>query len=94
MSISKKAVAVAAGFALLSTSFSGASAEAEAKTKTHHHRHVVRKSAQPSPASRRSVDGDLVDNEGWRLRDGTWDNSCFNLAYLPSEFACSARGRR
>src|SRR5271165_6826172 len=36
----------------------------------------------------RAVDGTLVDCHGWRWRDNSgWDNSCFNLDYLPSQFA-------
>jgi hypothetical protein len=92
MSISKKVVAFASGFVMLSAPFFGAAAEAKTKTKHHHHWHIAQKYAQPQ--YRRSVDGDLIDSQGWRLRDGTWDNTCFNLDYLPSQFACSARGRR
>jgi hypothetical protein len=91
MSVSKKVVVFFAGIGMLSTPFFGAAAEAMTKK---HHRHGVHHFSQPRPMYRRSVDGDLVDNNGWRLRDGTWDNTCFNLDYLPSEFACSARGRR
>jgi len=31
-----------------------------------------------------------VDRGGWRLRSNAigWDNTCFDLGYLPSEFAC------
>ena len=40
----------------------------------------------------RTAEGELVDCQGWRLRGGTigWDNSCFNLDYLPSQFACGS----
>jgi hypothetical protein len=43
---------------------------------------------------RRTVDGDLVDCRGWRLRSNAtgWDNTCLNLDYLPSMYACSSRG--
>lgn len=64
---------------------------AQAKSKTHRVRMV--KSVSHCPV-RRTVDGDLVDCQGWRLRSGGWDNSCFNLDYLPSQFACSSKGRR
>ena len=30
----------------------------------------------------------LAEQEG--ERPAAWDNSCFNLAYLPAQFACSA----
>jgi hypothetical protein len=44
----------------------------------------------------RTAEGELVDCRGWRKRDTVigWDNSCFGLDYLPSMYACSARGRR
>jgi hypothetical protein len=90
MSIGRKLLVVVAGVAM----FSAPSFGAEAKQHHRHSVHKFHKFSQPRPMYRRSVDGDLVDNNGWRLRDGTWDNTCFNLDYLPSEFACSARGRR
>ena len=40
----------------------------------------------------RAVDGSLVDCQGWRLWTNGWDPSCHNLDYLPSQFACGARG--
>jgi hypothetical protein len=43
---------------------------------------------------RRTAEGEIVDCQGWRLRPGGWDNSCFNLDYLPSQFACSTGGVR
>jgi hypothetical protein len=64
---------------------------AQAKSKAHRARVV--KSQDHCPL-RRTVDGDLVDCHGWRLRSSGWDNSCFNLDYLPSQFACSSRGGR
>ncbi len=65
--------------------------EAQAKSKAHRARVV--KSERHCPL-RRTVGGDLVDCQGWRLRPGGWDNSCLNLDYLPSQFACSSRGGR
>jgi hypothetical protein len=38
---------------------------------------------------RRLAGGDLVDCHGWRLSSDGWDNSCFNLDHLSSQFACS-----
>jgi hypothetical protein len=45
---------------------------------------------------RRTVNGTIVDCHGWRLRSNVtgWDNSCFNLDYLPSMYACSPMGGR
>ncbi len=39
----------------------------------------------------RTLEGELADCQGWRQRGGLigWDNTCFRLDYLPSEFACS-----
>jgi hypothetical protein len=58
------------------------------------HRHVAPKSVY-CPVHR-NAEGELVDCQGWRKRANAtgWDNSCFNLSYLPSMYACSARGRR
>jgi hypothetical protein len=41
----------------------------------------------------RNAAGNLIDCHGWRLRSNAkgWDNSCFNLDYLPSEYACSGK---
>jgi hypothetical protein len=36
--------------------------------------------------------GELVDKAGWRLREGGWDNTCFSMPWLPSQYACSAKG--
>jgi hypothetical protein len=52
-----------------------------------HPRHYVR--IPPGCPIRRTAEGEIVDCQGWRLRPGGWDNSCFNLDYLPSQFACS-----
>jgi hypothetical protein len=43
---------------------------------------------------RQTVNGDIVDCHGWRLRTNAtgWDNTCLNLDYLPSMYACSSRG--
>jgi hypothetical protein len=62
-----------------------AGAETEQKP---HHRHFVGK-----PVDSNRVAGTGVDNNGWRHRDNArgWDNTCLNLAYLPSEFACDAK---
>jgi hypothetical protein len=41
----------------------------------------------------RAAGGAIVDCHGWRLRSTVrgWDNSCFNLDYLPSSVACTSR---
>jgi hypothetical protein len=69
---------------------------AEAKDRPHHRRYVLKRFDRlPHPdlgGQRRMADGDLVDRNGWRLRDGQWDNTCFNLGYLSSQFACAQNG--
>ncbi len=40
----------------------------------------------------KTAEGELVDCRGWRFRGGAigWDNTCLNLDYLPSAYACSS----
>ena len=68
------------------------SADAENTRARAHHRHYEMKSG--GCPVHRSAEGELVDCHGWRKRDGTigWDNTCFNLPYLSSQFACSTLG--
>lgn len=43
---------------------------------------------------RRNAEGDYIDRDGWRYRTGIgWDNTCLNLDYLPSAYACSNNRR-
>jgi hypothetical protein len=80
---------LAAAFALIAVPLSQASARDGSKT---HHRHSV-KNPDRCP-THRTAEGEIVDCHGWRYRAGIgWDNSCFNLDYLPSSYACSSRGR-
>ncbi len=69
----------------------------EAKTKAHKGYTGQRyaRGAQNGCPLRRTVDGDLVDCRGWRFRPNVgWDNTCLNVDYLPSMYACSSPGRR
>jgi hypothetical protein len=71
---------------------------AEAKTKAHKG-YAGQRYAREGPFNcplRQTVNGDIVDCRGWRLRSNAigWDNSCLNLDYLPSMYACSSRGGR
>ncbi|MGO9487015.1 MAG: hypothetical protein ACLPX9_20995 [Rhodomicrobium sp.] len=90
MSIRNNFVSLAAAFVLVAAPLSQASAEDGTKT----HRHHSAKKPAGCPLHR-TAEGELVDCQGWRLRQNAtgWDNSCFNLDYLPSQYACS-RGRR
>jgi hypothetical protein len=87
--ISREVVVLAGCIALLV-----APAPGFAEGVKRHHRHFARKPV--SCPVHRNAEGELVDCQGWRKRDIVigWDNSCFNLDYLPSMYACSARGRR
>jgi hypothetical protein len=62
-------------------------------TKGRHRHYLGKPVACPM---HRNAEGELVDCQGWRKRANAtgWDNSCFHLDYLPSMYACSARGRR
>jgi hypothetical protein len=59
-----------------------------------HRRHIVRRHV--ACPVHRNAEGELVDCQGWRKRANAtgWDNSCFNIDYLPSMYACSSKGRR
>ncbi len=91
MSICNKFAAFAACLALAAAPLAGAAAEDGATKK--HHRHYARKPA--GCPVHRTAEGELVDCQGWRYHANSgWDSSCFNLDYMPSMYACSARGRR
>jgi hypothetical protein len=65
------------------------------RTGAHYRVHPRHYARLPSACPlRRTAEGEIVDCQGWRLRPGGWDNSCFNLDYLPSQFACSGAGVR
>ncbi len=86
MCMSKKLVAFAMGFAVVAALMFGT--EAGAVTKAHRryavHRPIYRPIYRPVWAA---------DNSGWRYRSNArgWDNTCINVPWLPSQFACSAR---
>ena len=70
---------------------------AEAKSKAYKGyagQRYARTGSQSNCPLRRTVNGDIVDCNGWRLRSTGWDNTCLNLDYLPSMYACSSPGRR
>jgi len=70
--------------------------DAAAKTKAHKGYAGQRYARGPQYGCplRQTINGDIVDCHGWRLRSNAtgWDNTCFNLDYLPSMYACSPRG--
>ncbi len=89
MSISNRLAVLTASAAIITAQLLGHAAEAKPKT---HHQHFATRSV--SCPVRRTAEGELVDCHGWRLRPGItgWDNTCFNLDYLPSQYACSSNG--
>jgi hypothetical protein len=89
MAISRKLAVLASCIALFA-----APALSFAEGMKSRHRHFARKPV--SCPLHRTAEGELVDCRGWRKRDTAigWDNSCLGLDYLPSMYACSARGRR
>ncbi len=95
MNIGRTLTIAAASVALLAASQLAPGA-AEAKSKAHKGyagQRYARGGAAYCPL-RQTVNGDIVDCHGWRLRTNAtgWDNTCFNLDYLPSMYACSPRG--
>ena len=91
MKIDKIAAALAC-FALLAVPLDAGVAKTKAKPGYYGRYYAQRTAACPV---RQLPGGDLVDCHGWRQRNTAvgWDNTCLNLDYLPSQFACSS-GRR
>ena len=88
--MTRKRITTAAISAMLAVSMVGAAAEA--KTNARGPRYVAK--SQTACPVRRTVNGDIVDCHGWRLRPNVgWDNTCLNLDYLPSMYACSPNRR-
>jgi hypothetical protein len=85
--------AVIACFAMIAVQ--AVAANAAGRTRAHYRVHSRYYVGIPSGCPiHRTAEGEIVDCQGWRLRPGGWDNSCFNLDYLPSQFACSGAGVR
>ena len=96
MKTGRRLTLAAAAIALLAAPQLGGEA-AQARTKAHEGyagQRYARGGGYACPL-RQTVNGDIVDCHGWRLRPNIgWDNTCFNLDYLPSMYACSSPGRR
>jgi hypothetical protein len=91
MFMGRKILAFTIGSAILGSPFLGDLAEG--KPKRTRHRHIVRKPV--GCPIHRTAEGEPVDCRGWRYRAGVgWDNTCINLDYLPSMYACSSNDRR
>ena len=88
MRASRELVALAAAFSMLAASAFGAMAASNAKI---HHRHYV--AGQPYYAVAPAGYNGVWYAPGWRHRTNArgWDNTCLDLPWLPSMFACSAK---
>ena len=91
---SKKVVALAAALAMLAAPLCGAAAQA----RPHHRDYAYRYGYRPVPLGYWNYGPGFIAGidwygSTWRDRDNArgWDNSCINVPWLPSEFACSAR---
>jgi hypothetical protein len=63
-----------------------AAADAKTKTRAHYQQFV---GGPPQPSVRRTVNGDIIDRDGWRFKNGAWTSDCFRtLDYLGSDTAC------
>jgi hypothetical protein len=91
VNISNRLVTFPVTLAVLGALSFGAAAEAKPNK---HHRHFANR-PHYHRSLRVTAGGELTDSQGWRKRDNAkgWDNTCFNLDYLSSMYACSA-GRR
>jgi hypothetical protein len=93
MIVCNKLAVYTSALAMFAAPMLGAVEKAEARTKTHHRYYTYRQQPQHFYGGRRSPEGDPIDSNGWRLKNGSWDSSCFrNLDYLSSMFACSGGG--
>jgi hypothetical protein len=94
--ITRRMVTLAAAtVAMLAAPLAPDTAEAKTKAYKEYAGQKYARGPQSNCPLRRTVNGDIVDCNGWRLRSNAtgWDNTCLNLDYLPSMYACSP-GRR
>jgi hypothetical protein len=88
MSDCNKLALFSSALIILAAPLFGAAADAKARTKTGtHYQQFVN---GPLPTSvRRTAKGELIDSDGWRLKNGEWTSDCFRtLDYLGTETAC------
>jgi hypothetical protein len=89
MRLDNKLVVLAAVLTPLAACLQPAFAGAKHKGYRGYYYQQPRATREYAPSLRRIVGGDYVDREGWRYRPGFgWDNSCFRLNYLASQYAC------
>jgi hypothetical protein len=89
MSVNSKLAALVAVLTLLAVCLQPALAGAKHKVYRTYYYQQPLATREYAPYLRRIVGGDYVDREGWRYRPGFgWDNTCFRLDYLDSQYAC------
>jgi hypothetical protein len=88
MSDCNKLAVFSSALIILAAPLFGAAADAKTKTKTRtHYQQFVNGPIQTSV--RRTVNGDLIDRDGWRFKNGEWTSDCFRtLDYLGTDTAC------
>ena len=92
MKTSRILTTATAALALIAVSLAGTAADAKTKKRPRTAYNSGR--VYNSCPVRTLPSGELVDCHGWRKRGFGWDNTCLNLDYLPSMYACSSRGFR
>jgi hypothetical protein len=98
MGANMKLVALASALAIASTPMLSAAADAAKSYRYYGERPVYRGGRYagyyPYPAGYAPFYVDPAWRpDGWRYRSNArgWDNTCLNLPWLPSQFACSSR---
>jgi hypothetical protein len=88
MSNCDKLTVISSAVIILAAPLFGSAADAKPQTKTRtHYQQFVNRPIQPSV--RRTANGELIDSEGWRLKNGSWTSDCFRtLDYLGTDTAC------
>ncbi len=85
MSANSKLVALAAAFSMFVAPAVGAANEWDAR---YDHPHYAQWQGYRGVQVRNSIQY----SDGWRYRFGRgWDNTCINVSWLPSQFACSPK---
>jgi hypothetical protein len=99
MGANKKLAVLASAFGILSATMLSAAADARAANGYRYYgeRPVYRGGRYagyyPYPAGYRFYVQPEWRPDGWRRRSNAkgWDNTCLNVPWLPSQFACDAR---
>jgi hypothetical protein len=95
MRMSNKLVVIVSGLAIFAAPLLSAAAQARTRTKHNHYRHHYVRTPQARgyyESFLQTPNGELIDRQGWRYHNGSWDNTCLNVPWLPAQYACSAKG--